>query len=317
MIRILTLLVLVLIWSGSACTQPLPDSRGAVAYSIGGTLTIKSASGRTLQTFKTTPPIGTFTISPDGQNVIFTPLGRDSMQNGGPLYLLSVSTGKVTRLIHANVYDEHEVYAYPDFSPSGDQLVFAIHVQQQGDANDLVMSAGPFAVLDLRSGMIMKLSSVIDKKYGQQYGTSPRWSPNGKQIFLNIEDDFALIDSSGNHLQDTSGWTLDNTLALNWLGNACIVYIAGENWKDAEEHPAKVLNLKTHQTESLDKVLAVAQQEVTNLIAISPTMRIRKAGDRLIVQIKGGSWSIQDAELHPNIRILSAGMDVHIPEFCR
>ena len=233
MTRILALLVLVLLWSGRVWSQLLPDSGDAVAYSIGGTLTIKSASGRTLHMFKTTPPVGTFAISPDARSVVFAPLGARPMHNGGQLYLLSISTGKIRRLIHAPVYNKREVYAYPDFSPSGNQVVFAIHSQlgaAPSDGDDAVTDAGPFGIIDLRSGVVKKLPSTVDiQGNGPAYGTSPRWSPDGRQIFVNLEDDFALTDSSGSHLQSTSAWTQDNTLALNWLGNGCIVYIGGKD----------------------------------------------------------------------------------------
>jgi hypothetical protein len=243
------------------------------------------------------------------------------MHNGGQLYLLSISTGKIRRLIHAPVYNKREVYAYPDFSPSGNQVIFAIHSQlgaAPSDGDDAVTDAGPFGIIDLRSGVVKKLPSTVDiQGNGPAYGTSPRWSPDGGQIFVNLENDFALTDSSGSHLQSTSEWTLDDTLALDWLGNGCIVYIGGKDWKAAEEQPAKVLHLSTHQTEPLDKLLAVASAQVTNLIAFSPTIRVRKVGDKLVVETNSDTWSVADAEEHPTVRIFSTRTDAQVPALCR
>ncbi|MDE3186078.1 MAG: PD40 domain-containing protein [Acidobacteriota bacterium] len=318
------LLLLVAFFSvDGAWPQSSALPKNGVAYSVGGTLTIRSASGKTIRVIKTTPPIGTFAISPDTQRVVFAPLGAGPMFNGGPLYLLSVSTGKIRRLTHASVYNKREVYAYPDFSPDGSQVVVAIHSQLEAvpsDGDDAVTDAGPFAILNLRSGAVKKLPSTVNiGGYGPAYGASPRWSPGGQQIFVNLESDFALTSPSGEHLQDTSEWTSGDgdTFAVDWLGNGCVVYIGGKDWKAAEEQPAKVLHLSTHQTESLDKLLDVVPAQVTNLIAFSPTIRVRKLGDKLVVETNSGTWSIADAEQHPVVRVFSTWTDAQMPTTCR
>jgi hypothetical protein len=321
--RMLLLLLVVFFLNSAARPESLRKSGGVVAYSVEGVLTIKSAPGRTLHVFKTTPPVGTFAISPDGQSIVFAPLGPAPMHNGGQLYLLSISTGKIRRLIHAPIYNKWEVYAYPDFSPDGKQVVFAIHSQLgavPSDGDDAVMDAGPFAILDLRTGVVKKLPATVNiDGYGAAYGASPRWSPNGERIFVNLESDFALTTPSGKHLQDTSGWTSgeDDTFAVNWLGNGCVVYIGGKDWKAAEEQPAKVLLLGTHKTEPLNMLLDVAPAQVTNLVAFSPTIRVRKAGDKLVVETDSGTWSVTDAELYPHVRILSTWTDAQVPATCR
>ncbi|HVB58032.1 MAG TPA: hypothetical protein VNE63_16605 [Candidatus Acidoferrales bacterium] len=319
--RILLLLLVGLFLNSAARSESLRNSGGAVAYSVEGILTIKSASGRTLHVFKTTPPVGTFAISPDGQSIVFALLGPGPMHNGGQLYLLSIATGKVHRLTHTPVYNKWEVYAYPDFSPSGDQVVFAIHSQLgavPSDGDDAVMDAGPFAVLNLRSGVVKKLSSTenIDGN-GPGYGTSPRWSPDGKKLFLNIEDDFFLTNSSGKPLQDISNWTQGSLFALDWLGNECIVSVGGNDWEAAEKEPAKVLLLDMHKTEPLAKLLGVAPAQVTGLIALSPTIRVRKIGDKLIIETHNGTWSVVDPDHYPNVRILSTWTEAQVPSVCR
>lgn len=310
------LLLLVAFFSvDGAWSQSPALPKDGVAYSADGTLIIKSASGKTARILKTTPPIGTFAISPDGRSIVFAPLGPE--RNGGPLYLLSLSTGETRRLIHAPVYSKQEVYADPEFSPDGKQVVFAIHAQPRGDA---VISAGPFGILNLQSGAVKELPSTINiDGYGAAYGASPRWSPNGERIFVNLESDFALTTPSGEHLQDTSEWTAGegDTFAVDWLGNGCVVYIGGKDWKTAEEQPAKVLQLSTHQSEPLDKLLGVASVQVTNLIAFSPAIRVRKAGGKLVVETDGDTWSITDAAEHPIVHVFSTWTDAQVPATCR
>lgn len=321
--RVFLLLLIGLFLNSVARSESLSNSGGIVAYSVEGILTIKSASGKTLHVFKTTPPVGTFAISPGGQSIIFAPLGPRPMQNGGQLYSLSISTGKIRRLTYAPVYNKWEVYAYPDFSPDRNQVVFAIHSQLgaiPSDGDDAVMDAGPFAILDLRTGILKKLpATVIIDGYGAAYGTSPRWSPNGERIFVNLESDFALTTPSGEHLQDTSGWTAgeDDTFAVNWLGNDCVVYIGGKNWKAAENEPAKVLLLGTQKTELLNNLLNVTAAQVTNLVAFSPTIWVRKVGNKLVIETENGTWSVADPDEHPNVRVFSTWTDARVPAPCR
>lgn len=313
--NVLLLLLAAFFAADGAWSQSPPLPKNGIAYSIGGTLTIKSASGETVRVIKTTPPIGTFAISPDGKSVVFAPPGPE--HNGGPLYLLSLATGRARRLIHAPAYSKHEVYADPDFSPDGKEVIFAIHAQPRGDA---VVSAGPFAILNLRSGAVQNLPSTVNiDGYGSAYGGSPRWSPDGRQLFLNLESDFALTTPSGKHLSDTSEWTTGegDTFAVDWLGNGCVVYIGGRDWKAAEEQPAKLLRLSTHRIESLDKVLGLAPAQVTNLIAFSPSIRVRKTGSKLVVETDSGTWSIADTERNPNVRIFSVWADAQVPAACR
>ncbi len=314
----LLLFLLAILSNSAAWSQPLRNSGGAVAYTIGGVLTIRSAAGKTLHVFKTTPPVGTFAISPNGRNIVFAPLGPAPMHNGGQLYLLSVATGKVHRLTHAPVYNKQEVYAYPDFSPDGRKVVFAIHVEIGGDGDDAVMSAGPFAILDLRSGTVRRISSTENVGgYGPGYGWWPRWSPDGKELLLNIEDDFFLTNQTGRPLENISNWMQNGVLAVDWLGNECVVYVGGKDWKMAEEQPAKVLLLDTHKTEPLNKLLGVAPAAVTHLVAFSPTIRVRQVGSKLVIETQKGTWSVEDPDQHPNVRIFSTWKDAQVPAACR
>jgi hypothetical protein len=316
--RILLLLVVGLFLNSAARSESLRNSGGAIAYSVEGILTIKSASGRTLHVFKTTPPVGTFAISPDRQSIVFAPLGPGPMHNGGQLYLLSIATGKVHRLTHTQVYDKREVYSYPDFSPDGHEVVFAVHVEIGGNGDDTVMSAGPFAILNLRSGLVREISSTEDVEgNGPGYGSSPRWSPNGKKLSLNIEDDVFLTNSSGKPLQDASSWMQGSPFALDWLGNECIVSVGGYDWETEEKEPAKVLLLDTHKTKPLAKLVGLAPAQVTGLVAFSPTIRVRKVGDKLIIETHNGTWSVVDPDHYPNVRIFSTWTDAQVPTACQ
>lgn len=315
MMRACLLLLLMAFAKGEMISQS-PAPSDIVAYAIGGVLTIRTASSeKILHVLKTTPPIGTFAISPDMRSVVFAPKGPEG--NGGPLYLVSIADGKQRRLIGKPIYNKREVYAVPDFSPTGHQIVFAVRAQPRGDA---VVSAGPFALLNLTSGTARELSSTLNiQGYGPAYGDSPRWSPDGAKMFFNLESDFAIASEAGLNFQDTSRWTAGqgDTFAVDWLGNSCIVYIGGKTWEDAAQSPAKILHIKTHETGELSSLLAVAPKDVTDLIAISPSVRVTKSGNVIVVRSGSSSWTFADSDRHPIIRVVSMYSDANVPSSCR
>ncbi len=64
-------------------------------------------------------------------------------------------------------------------------------------------------------------------------------------------------------------------------------------------------------------LLDVAPAQVTNLVAFSPTIRVRKVGDKLVVEAENGTWSVADPDEHPSVRILSTWTDAQVPAPCR
>lgn len=320
------LLVLLLVFI--ACGQARPKShalpKDGVAYSTHGTLVIKDAFGKTVRVIKTKPSIGSFAISPDRKSVVFAPSGTyceggELGTNGGPLYLLSLASGHVRRLIpsHKHVFSTWEVYADPDFSPDGTHVAFAVHATSCGDA---VMASGPVAVLDLRNGIFKALPSTVNPDgQGTAYVTSPRWSPGGDQLALNLEDVLVLTDPSGTSLQDVYTWTSPPEAAsvVGWLGNHCLAYMGGNDWNVAVSRPASVLDLRTHRSKRLDKVMGVDPGRVTHLVAFSPTIQVRKSGNKLIVETQHGTWNIVDPEDYPNVRVFSTWTDSQLPPGCR
>lgn len=305
---------------------PIPND--GVAYTSRGALIIKDATSKTVRVIRTTIPIGSFSISPDKRSVVFAPPGRKCGapglgRQGGPLYLLTLATGQTRRLIpeQTHIYGKREVYADPDFSPNGSQVVFAIHRDSCGDA---VMTAGPYAVFNIRTARVRILASTVDPSgsgYGPAYGFKPRWSPNGQWILANFEDTFDLIIPSSTHLLGVStskNWikaSLANigTEGIGWLGSRCVVFVAGET----SPKSAYVLNLSTHRVEPLDKLLGVSLATTTNLIDFTPTIWVRQSDSKLVAETRNGHWDISNVDHGVYVRAIASQSAEQVPLTCR
>jgi hypothetical protein len=291
-LRLNIALGLLFLWGAVAGAQSHAD-QPAVAYSRNGVLTLTTASGKVLQTLKIAVPIGEFTMSADASKVVFTPLNPKSL--GGPLYLLTTSTHKIERLTRGPYFNKNsrsEVYADPDLSPNGNEAVFVIHAQATGDA---VETAGPAAVVGLRSRTVKLLAATEDVGGGgAAFANDPRWSPDGKRIVVNFETGASLTDAKGATLQDLSGLMMggDWTHVLNWLGSQCLIYIAGKDPNDAQRNPARVLNLKTRDIAQLSRVLNIPEEKTAYVLAASPSIRIRRMGQQLLVEGAEPTWTI-------------------------
>ncbi len=244
-----------------------------VAYVTQGTLYVVTASGKLLETAKPETAIEDFAISSDASQVAFPVRGKN--RYGGQIYLLAVSSGHLTRLtagLRPEVQlgsGEREVYDEPDFSPDGNQILFDVHYENAGDANDLVMASGPLAVMNLktRHTRILQATKNIDG-HGPAFTNNPSWSPNGEKILVDFEagaavlgpDGAGLIDLSDEMIQDR-GEVLPG--GFSWLGNACVVYFLDEENRtgpDFAHKEVRILHLKTRTSEPAARLLGVPSE---------------------------------------------------------
>jgi hypothetical protein len=302
-----------------AWSQQRIEDQPAIAYSKQGALFVATASGKTLNIARPDPPIGTFAFTPDAKQVLFAPLGK--VRYGGELYLLTLSTNEVKRLTHGPYYDKpgksDEVYADPDVAPDGKRAVFAIRAQSSGD---IVEASGPFAIISLATGSVslMQTSLHVDVN-GVAFANEPHWSPDGERILLNYEDGVDLADPSGktgtglSPLIGSGEWSH----ALGWLGSQCIVYIAGKDYAEAQEQPARFLNLKTQKSGQLSALLGLTPGQVTGLVAVSGSLRVRGENSRLWVEMGNGRWEIPGANESTHVRILPSVRRSQVPESCQ
>jgi hypothetical protein len=159
---------------------------------------------------------------------------------------------------------------------------------------------------------------IPGEAWGTGFASNAFWSPDGRKILLNFEDGSALTDPEGKSLEDLSPLMKgeDWTSSLGWLGSQCVVYVTGKDYLDARQHPAQFLNLKTHKTGTLDSLLGLTPQQVTNLFAISGAIRVRRRGTDLLVESGTGQWSIPNADERSRIQIFPR-QPSEIPESCR
>ena len=307
-----------------ACLGKVQGKSGnapALAYESKGVVHIVTATGHELRTMRTTSRIGSFAISPDAETIVFTPRPDGSDLYGGNLFLLQ-DTSKPELLTQGPYYNKSrspaEVYSDPDYAPDGNRVVFSIHSQPRGD---LVEASGPFAILEMKTRKVRVLQDTLHvpgEAGGVGFANSAFWSPDRQKILLNFEDGSALTDPGGQSLQDLSPLMKgeDWTSSLGWLGPKCVVYVTGKDYVDAGKQPARFLNVQTHETGSLDRLLGLTPQEVTNLVAISGSIRVRRQGAAVLVESRAAHWTIPDVDTRIRVQILPRPSS-ETPQSCR
>jgi len=316
---IFTIILFAVTCHGSS--QAKSEERPALVYESDGILHVVTAAGRKLRVVWTNVKIGSFTISPDTEKVVFSPLSQKPDLYGGQLFLLQDSR-KPELLTRGPYYNKSrrpaEVYSDPDYAPDGTRVVFSIHSQPRGD---LMEASGPFAILELKTRKVTVLPDTLHvpgEQWGTGFASSAFWSPDGRKILLNFEDGSSLTDPDGKSLEDLSPFMKgeDWTSSLGWLGSQCIVYVTGKDYLDARKHPARFLNLKTHDTGALDVLLGLTPDQVTNLVAISGSIRVRRRGADMLVESGTNMWSIPNADGHRRVQILPRPAS-EAPQSCR
>ncbi len=289
-----------------------------MAYSHAGILYLATGEGRTVKSISTVPPIGNFAISPDGKTAIFTPLNQRLIADN--LFSLNVSTGNVEKLTRGPYYYRSghgsEGYSDPSFSPNGQSVVFAVHAERAGDA---VETAGPLAIMDLRTRKVTILKSTTKVSEGSAaYANAPQWSPDGKHVLVNFEAGSAITTEQGDTLE-----SLDSRMggsvqfSLGWIGASCVVYVAGADFKEADSKSAKVLNLNTGRTEALNEVATTAPATAMHLVSVSWPVRVRSEGSDFLVLGTNGEWRIRDASGNTFVRAIPEASGAPIPSFCK
>jgi hypothetical protein len=290
-----------------------------IAYSKAGVLYFTSSTGRVVMTIRGKMPIGQFAVSPDTSTVVFTP-PLPPRTNGGRLYRLDVATGKVRRLTHGHIYDKHEVYADPDISPDDSRVVFAIHAKPIGDSFD---AAGPVAVMNLSSGRTEVLQSTRTwDGLTPVFVDHPRWSPDsktdGSRILMNVQNEVAIVNTDGTRKQELGSLTtVDSnderaTLALGWLGSACVAYVYYDDQEAGalNRAPLYILNLTTREKNRAENLLGIP---MTGVREFSWPFYTQVDGNSTTVTGPSGSWTVKDA----NVAIIPRVAPAAIPASCR
>jgi hypothetical protein len=304
--------VVVLLFGGTAWGQLKP----AIAYSEDGDVYLVAGSGEILRKVKSPLPIYDFAVSPDAQLIVFNRVGP--REHGGPLYLLRIATGETARLTPRT----SEVYADPEFSPNGDRIVFAIHAQAGGD---LVEAAGPLGTIDIKTRRLSVLAATANVDgHGPCYSNEPHWDPNGRQILFSCEAGVEEVGANGKYLRDLTSMLVggDWSHALGWIGSRCAVYLAGNNQKEAAHNPIRVLYLDTGKTELAEQLLGLPDDVLKDLVAVSPGLRVRAVGAKLLVEGGPHSWEMPVKDRRKvTVRMLpqsdSARDSARVPEACR
>jgi WD40 repeat protein len=264
----------------------------------GTTLTVTTPSGLVTRTTTLQEPAYDFALSNDGKLLV---TAASFSVYGGPLALFRVQSGQWSRLTSGPVYftrlerGEKEVYADPRFSPDGSRIAFAIHLNSSGDDNDVIDASGPIAVMDLsnRRVRVLKSTTNIDGN-GPCFANTPLWSPDGKRLLFSCETGGAVTDAGGTTLRqlemgtDAKSWTA----ALGWVGNSCVLYVQGVDGSKFDTYEARLLNLRTHESQDATTALKVAHEAFAGLMEATEKATIRRTNSDLYIDTPSKHWTL-------------------------
>jgi hypothetical protein len=159
---------------------------------------------------------------------------------------------------------------------------------------------------------------------GPAFSNEPHWAPNASSVLFSFETGAAVVDANGERLRDLTSLMEDSgqgwSHAVGWLGSKCVVYIAGKNQKDANQRPARVLNLRTNAAMSASQLLGVADSSLVGLIAFSPEIWIRTEGNKIMAESRARAWEIP---VHHTGNVIAklvphdGSADLGVPDSCR
>jgi len=289
----------------------------ALAYSEDGILYLMSRTGEATRRIQASQSIHDFALSPDAKSVAFNSAKWGDY--GGPLYLLTVASGSVIRLTPPPAH-KSEVYGDPEFSPDGTQLAIAVHAQAHGD---IVEGSGPVAIISLATRQMSVVRATADMGGGwPAFSNQPHWSPDATRLLVNFEVFPAVVPVHAGKLR-----LLDSLMggggavwaeALAWLGSRCVVYADGKDPNQTDRNPARVLNLVTGATKPASKVLGVPDADVTDIIAFSSDLWVRRDRSKLVVESGHALWKlpVQNSG-RVIVRMVPDGHPGNVPEACR
>ena len=298
------------------------DGPAAIAYTDGYSVKLADTAGKTIRTIHLPRKPKQLNVSPDmTRAVVVFPAGT----YGGPLYLLTFSTGKVERLTQGRYYfkrlekGEAEVYDDPEFSPDGKSIAFAVHTETPGDANDGVMASGPIAVMEVATRKVLILKSTTNVNGGGvAFSNSPHWSADGKWILVNFEVGAAITNSAGTSFKDlTDAMSGDGSSwnnAIDWLGMKCVLYVAGPDGANADSLPPRWLHMDTLKTESAAQGLNIREEKLAGLIQIRNGLLLRRVSNRWIVDAPKGSWQ---SPVGAFVQLLGRADTKSVPASCK
>jgi Tol biopolymer transport system component len=276
-----------------------------VAFVTGTTLTLAAPSGQVVQKIDLKHPVYDFALSKDRRMLV--EVAPDS-PHGGNLSLVDLSSRTQTPVTDGYRYfrylneRETEVYADPQFSPDGKNIVFGIHGNTNDDGDDAEENSGPFAVYNVASSKIRVLKSTakIDEQ-GPCSEWNPMWSPDGKWILFNCENGAFITDAQGTTLRDlklgTDGEAL--TSAVSWVGNGCVLYVqshANSSTLVQERDGIRLFNLRTSQSQLSFVLPAVPKQSLTGLRESSDEAAIMQSSSGVAIETRDMLWTFPSIE---------------------
>jgi len=273
-----------LAWSAAGASQNKSAADVRFAYIEGNAVKLATAAGTVVKSITVNAPVHSFAASPRAEHLalVVSPSGAF----GEELRLVRTSGGTATILRTATA-SSVDLYAEPDFSPSGDRVVYGVATEKRGQAS-MSFEFGPLTIMDVATKSSAALRQTTLDRF--QRFAEPRWSPDATRILANLAGKTSIVnvDGSPNHELDLSTADMPMVRGLDWLGNECVAF---GGWRAADAPGTiaashlRILHVPSGATKPLADVLRMPFIDMPRIVSVEfdGTLVLFEATDRAIV----------------------------------
>jgi hypothetical protein len=213
-------------------------------------------------------PVHSLAVSPRAEKlaVVLNPSGAF----GEELRVMLAVGGTQVILKTANAASSVDLYAEPDFSPSGDRVVYGIATEKRRQSS-VAFEYGPLTVLDVATQSAAALPKTSLEAL--QRLSDPRWSPEGDRILANLVGTTSIVNAEGTSLQSLDLATNEAPMVrgLDWLGGECVVYGGWQATDPPGTIPSsrlRVLHLPSGASRPLADVLRIPSIDMRRIVSV-------------------------------------------------
>ena len=126
------------------------------------------------------------------------------------------------------------------------------------------------------------------------FANTPLWSANGKWILFSCEAGGFISNVGGTTLRTLNIGTDERpwAVAIGWVGTNCVLYVQALDGNRDDTYEARLLNLKTSETQEASAALPMLQGTVAGLMEASAAAKVRRTTSGIEIKTNLKTWTL-------------------------